>query len=141
MLKKINQQNIAQFLRYLIAGGTATAIDFIVLYIFVEFLSIWYILAATFSFIIALTISFFLNKFWTFKNGDKKISSQMVKFLIVNLIGLGINLIILYILVEFFFLWYLFAKVFATAVAVIWNFLGMRNLVFNNSEKNESNTP
>lgn len=129
-------RNLAQFIKYLIVGGTVTAIDFILLYIFVEFFSIWYMLAAAFSFIIALTVSFFLNKLWTFKNIDKKISLQIVKFVIINLIGLGINLIVLYILVEFFFLWYLSAKVFATAVAVIWNFLGMRNWAFKDREIN-----
>ena len=128
----LNNKCLKEFAKYVIVGVIVTAIDFILLYIFVEFFSMWYMLAATFSFIIALTISFFLNKFWTFKNKEKNIPSQMTKFVIVNLIGLGINLGVLYILVEFFFIWYLLAKVFATTFAVLWNFLGMRNWAFKN---------
>lgn len=43
-----------------------------------------------------LIISFFLNKSWTFKN-SKSQKSQFVKYLIVSLIGLGLNIGIMFV--------------------------------------------
>lgn len=128
--KTANSKGVRQFAKYAVVGGFVTAVDFVLLYIFIEFFLMWYILAATLSFTTALITSFFLNKFWTFKNKDGNIPSQMTKFTIINLIGLGINLTVLYILVDFFSIWYLPAKVVATVFVLLWNFLGMRNWAF-----------
>lgn len=122
-----------KFLKYAVVGVIVTAIDFVLLYIFVEFFYFWYILAATFSFLVALAISFFLNKFWTFKEMEKIALVQVMKFVALNLLSMGINLVFLYVLVEFFSFWYIFAKVVSVFVAVMVNFFGMRNWVFRTS--------
>ena len=119
-----------QFLKYVLIGFLGTGLDFLILYFLVEFLHLFYLLAAIISIIIVVWLSFTLNKFWTFKDYEKKYFLQLGKYIIAHSIGVGINLGILTLLVEIFGLWYILAKVFATAVALIWNFLVAKNWVF-----------
>jgi putative flippase GtrA len=125
-----------QFARYLVVGGSNVILDFLILYLLVQYVHLWYMLAATISFIIVLTYSFILNKNWAFKESSesKRRGQQFLLFAIINIVGVGISLIILYSLVQYAGLWYLYAKVWATAIAVIWNFTGFRLWVFKTRE-------
>jgi len=119
-----------QFLKYLIIGFMGTGLDFLILYSLTEYAHFYYVLSAIVSVAIVFWLSFIANKFWTFENKKGKYFVQFVKYLFSRTAGYAINLIILILLVEIFGLWYLFAKVFATAAAAIWNFLTARKWVF-----------
>ena len=119
-----------QFLKYLVIGFVGTGLDFLFLYCLVEYFHIYYLFSALISIILVFFISFSLNKYWTFNNQEKNYFNQLFKYTLARLVGLGINLIVLTILVEIFGMWYILAKVFATAVALIWNFLIAKNWIF-----------
>ncbi|HLC38913.1 MAG TPA: GtrA family protein [Patescibacteria group bacterium] len=119
-----------QFLKYIMVGGLATLLDFIFLYILVEFVHLHYLLAAIISIVVIVWISFSLNKFWTFANSEKKYFQQFIKYIISHSVGLAINLLILASLVQFFHLWYLFAKIFATFAAAVTNFWLVKRFIF-----------
>lgn len=119
-----------QFIKYVVVGFLGTALDFSLLYILVEFGHLWYFSAAFISISIVLWISFSLNKYWTFKNYEKKYFVQLGKYLLSHLLALGLSLSILAILVEIFQFWYILAKFFATVVAAITNFLMVKKYIF-----------
>ena len=128
-----SQESWELFLRYCVVGGTATVVDFGLLYILTEFAGFWYMLSATVSFIGGAATNYLLNRVWTFKNKDRRIARQLTIFLIIAVIGIFINNTILYIGVEFVGLWYMLAKAFSTAITLIWNFLGHKYLTFKNN--------
>ena len=119
-----------QFIKYVLIGFLGTGLDFLLLYSLVEYLHLYYVLAAFVSVAIVVGISFSLNKYWTFQNQEKKYLSQFSKYIFSHALAYGLNLIILIILVEIFGLWYILAKVFATAVSAICNFLLTKMWVF-----------
>ncbi|MEK7142967.1 MAG: GtrA family protein [Patescibacteria group bacterium] len=119
-----------QFIKYVVVGFLGTALDFSLLYILVEYGHLWYFSAAFISISIVLWISFSLNKYWTFKNYEKKYFVQLGKYLLSHLLALGLSLSILAILVEIFQFWYILAKFFATVVAAITNFLMVKKYIF-----------
>lgn len=123
-----------QFLRYLVIGFSGTGLDFLLIYVFVEYFHLHYLISALISIALILFLSFSFNKYWTFENQEKKYFNQLLKYILASSVGWGINLIVLTILVEVFGMWYLLAKVFATAVALIWNFLIARNWVFKSKD-------
>jgi dolichol-phosphate mannosyltransferase len=97
--------------RYLFSGGTATAINFILLYVFTDLVGLYYIFSVILSFIIAVTVSFMLQKFWTFQNASKEnMKKQAVVYVIVSFINVIINVAFVYALVEFAGLHYLVAQ-------------------------------
>jgi len=134
MVKKLllflKQQDLKQFLKFCVVGTIGTAIDFGLLYLLVESAHIWYLLAATISFIVAVINNYIFNKFWTFEDRDKDFLRQFGQFLVVSIIGLGLNVLILYVLVEFAGMWYILAKVLATGVVLIWNFFANKYWTF-----------
>jgi len=121
----------AQFLKYCVGGGTAFIVDFSLLYIFTEFLGLWYLWSATASFVIAVYVNYLIQKFWTFKSSGQYALRQFLVFTAAQIVGLFINNTALYVLVESFGLWYMFSKAIAAAVVLIWNFWASKMFVFN----------
>lgn len=114
-------------LRYIISGLTASAVMLGSLVFFREILGIWYLYSSTLAFILAFIISFLLQKFWTFRNlSVSNAHKQMVLFLIVSLINLGINGLGMFILVDKIGIWYFISQIFVTAFIAIWSFFAYR---------------
>lgn len=98
------------------------------------------------GFIAAVLNSYFWNKFWVFKDrGEKNIFQDFPKFLLVTLIGLGINSGLLILLTGQTGLAHVaqgwpplirsqrllnIAKAAATVLSLIWNFVGYKFFVF-----------
>ena len=129
-------QGFIQFIKFSLVGGVGAIIDFTVLYLLVQFLGVWYILAATISFVLAVINNFFWNKYWTFRDSRGGIARQFSQFLIVSTVGLGLNNGMLFALVEGSGLFYMWAKVFATALVLAWNFTANKFWTFR-SERTE----
>lgn len=136
---------IAQAVKFLAVGFMNTALDFAVLNLLMWRTGIykgpWIILLNVVSFSIAVTNSYLWNKYWTFRAKGPVIAPlQMSQFLIVSLIGTGINSGLVYGLATFippFFglspkLWANLAKAVATGFSLIWNFSGYKFIVFKN---------
>ena len=130
---------LTQLIQFGLVGALGTLINIVVLYALTEFLGIYYIYSATFAFIVALTNNFIFNKIWTFKekSGEKyedepskTVINQYGQFFLFGVLALGINLSFLYILVEWFRLWYIFAQIIAIFIAYVVNFAGSKLLVF-----------
>lgn len=124
-----------RFINYAIVGLAATILDFLALYVLVEKFHLHYLWGAFVSMPIILWLSFTLNKYWTFKNFEKKYLQQFSKYALSHAVALGVAMVILTTLVEFFHFWYLSAKVFATIGAAITNFLLVDKFIFEDKKK------
>ena len=127
---RIQVSGLRLFLRYCLVGGTATVVDFALLFGLTEFLGLWYLASATAAFIGGATTNYILNRFWTFNNADKRIGRQAGLFIIIAAIGILLNNGILAVGVEIFGLWYMLAKVISSAITLIWNFIGHKYITF-----------
>ena len=70
-------------------------------FLFIEFSWVNYILANIIAYSLATINSYIWNSKWVFKYNNEKLVSSL-KFIIVNLVGLILNTIILFILVDMF---------------------------------------
>lgn len=91
------------------------------------------------SFLVAVINSYFWNKFWTFKKKEvKEAGKEFLQFLVVSLIGLGINVGIASLTVNIIAVpggispsaWGIFGAVAATVFSMVWNFVGYKFIVF-----------
>lgn len=137
MRNKLFWRSGIQFIKYCLVGATGTGLDLLLLYLLVEYLHIFYLLAAAISTICAIVLNFTLNKYWTFKKRDGNYFAQLFQYAMAHAVGGGINLAVLTLLVEIFGIWYLIARLAATLVAVTWNFLATKKWVFGPSVKNK----
>jgi putative flippase GtrA len=60
-----------------------------------------YLLAATCSFLVAVTNNYLLNRVWTFRDRRGGVAIQGMRFFIVSLASLGANLLVLHVLITF----------------------------------------
>lgn len=129
MIKRVLNKN-RLFIGYFIIGGMAAIIDISFLYIFTEFFHIYYIFSAILSFIIAAIFNFSLNKLINFKDKSNQIFKQFFIFFITAAIGILFNILILYLLVEFFHLWYIYSKMIACLIVLLWNYNINKRITF-----------
>ncbi len=132
-----------QFSTFVLIGGVNTAIDFAVLNIEVRLTGITsgfgLFVLNTISFLVAVINSYFMNKYWTFQDVTKnREETKFAQFIGVSLIGSGINSTIVAGITSFIppvfglsaTAWVNTAKLLATGVSLVWNFIGYKLFVF-----------
>lgn len=111
----------AEFLRFAITGVINT-LAYTLTFIFqVEVLSIPPLIASGPSFCIAVVISYSLNRNWVFKNPGGHMV-QFMRFLLVSLSALGINLLTMYLCLELWALHYLVSIAVTVFILANWNY-------------------
>lgn len=118
-------------MRRTIFAGIVTIIDIILLYLLSEFLYIWCMYSVIIVCTVITIVNYLLNKYLSFKNRNKRIISQFGLHTTAVLVGLGLNQLVLYSLVEFVGLWYVYAKLIAVSTITFWSFYGYKKLTFN----------
>jgi putative flippase GtrA len=155
MIKKILKKYpvIGQFVRFGLIGGLNTGVDLVILNILMFSFSVfegtgYSVLKAT-SFCFAATLSYFLNKYWAFRdNSENHKVVQFSQFFVVSVIGAIINVSVATLIVTFIKpafggeveilminplkdqIWGTIGALGGTAIGLIWNFLGYKLLVF-----------
>ncbi len=131
-------QRHSQFFKYCVGGGTAFIVDFSILYTLTDIFGLWYLWSATLAFTVAASVNYIIQRFWTFKSTNTSVSKQFPIFIATQIVGLFINNTTLYFLVDHLGVYYLLAKIAATAIVLIWNFWASKKFVFNiKKEKSE----
>jgi len=119
-----------KFIKFGIVGFSGLFVDFGFTYICKEILKIQKYVSNAIGFTLAASSNYYLNRVWTFKSTDPEIFVEYSEFIIISLIGLGINTLILWIIVTKFKLNFYLSKVFAIAVVTVWNFLANAFITF-----------
>lgn len=131
MLK--NKKN-KELLKYIFVGLSTVLIDFLIYKFLIKFTVIY--LAKTISFLSGTFFSYQLNRTWTFKSGTKTLS-QFIKYLIIHITSLVLNVFINSLLLNTFsknyFLSYEVSFLIATLTSATYNFLFIKIFIFNNT--------
>lgn len=158
----IKVETTKQVGKFAIVGVINTLVDVVILNILVSlgFTAVFIILQQEFlianviSVAVAIINSFILNKFWTFQANSESLYLQIIKFLVITIIGMFVihqlvfNLLYynapaisgFFIALAHFlklnsifsdnFVALNFAKALAICVSLIWNFIGYKFIVF-----------
>jgi len=124
--------HIKQFVKFGIVGVGNSAIDFTGFIIGTRILGLHYLAANTLSWTFAVTFSFIVNKFWTFRSRDTSvIGKQSAKFIIVSSVSLILSLIILDILIRLLGIHDVLSKLLTIGIIMFWNFFMNKYWTFN----------
>ena len=126
-------EKIGESMRYLFVGGTCAVLDLLFLYLMVNFLNIWYLIATTISFTIVGFLGYFGQKYFTFRNTERNHRKQLTLFFMVAGIGLLINAGFMFVFVSILGIWYIFANIITKFIVLIWNFFAIKNFVLRKS--------
>ena len=123
-----------ELIKYIFVGLSTVSIDFLIYKFLIKFIVIY--LAKTISFLSGTFFSYQLNRTWTFKSG-KKTLSQFIKYLIIHITSLVLNVFINSLLLNTFsknyFLSYEVSFLIATLTSATYNFLFIKIFIFNNT--------
>ncbi|HIZ47045.1 MAG TPA: GtrA family protein [Candidatus Olsenella pullistercoris] len=115
---------IEQLLKFGIVGVVATVIDFGVMIALREGAGLTPVVASTISFCVSLVFNYVASMRFVFaRRDDMGRAREFTTFLVLSLVGLGINALLMWAGTELATYDYRLVKVFATAVVMLWNFV------------------
>ena len=120
-----------QLLRSMVVSFLAFLVDFGSLALLTEKGGLHYLLSAGISFLLGTTVSWLLSILWVFTS--RRFRSRMLElalFVLVGVVGLGLNEALLWALTELVGIYYLASKVIAASLIFFWNFAARRYLLF-----------
>src|SRR6056297_450536 len=122
---------IKLFIKFSLVGLSGVGVNLAV-YSFLIYFDIYYLLAATLSFLVAVSNNFYWNFIWTFKDRaeHKTVSKKYIHFFLVSLFNYFVNISILKIMVSVFAYNKLFSQVIAIGTASVLNFIGNYLITF-----------
>jgi len=75
------------------------------------------------------TFTYWLCVVYVFKGAKKQNRKQATLFIGSSIIGLGLNQLCMWLFVELAGMYYMLAKIFATAIVTVWNYVMKRKAV------------
>jgi putative flippase GtrA len=117
------------FFKYVISGGLAAAVHFLVLVALVEKVELDPTLASAIGFCMAIFVNYTMQYHWTFQSvGSHK--TIFTRYVVVTFMMLGVNTVIFWGLYEKLGLMYLLAQAIATGTVMLLNFTINKNYTF-----------
>ena len=117
-----------KLIRFCVVGASGMVVDFGVTWLCKEKLHWNKYLSNSLGFVIAATNNYLWNRLWTFASQSPEVVREYSSFLLISLIGLGLNNLIIYLLHGKLHLNFYWSKLVAIGCVTLWNF-GM-NYVF-----------
>lgn len=131
---------IAQLFKFGVVGGISFVVDFAVYAVLANVIGIHYLLAGACSFVVSVTVNYLLSMKFVFESRDNmKKTTEFAVFVVLSLIGLGLNSLILYFCVDVVYenwtwlnqwigvdLMKLAAKIIATGIVMVYNFISRK---------------
>jgi dolichol-phosphate mannosyltransferase len=106
------------------------------LYLFTEYVGLYYVISSIVAIEISILSNFLLNDCWTFKlkeKSDTYIQNRLQRFFsfqCISVVGLIINIGIMYFLTDFFGIYYLVSNLIGIIIVFFWNYLINRHVTW-----------
>jgi putative flippase GtrA len=114
---------LLKFVKFSLVGLSGVFVDFGVTFLCKETFRIQKYVANSLGFILAATSNYMMNRIWTFQSTNPNIMMEFSRFFIIALIGLLMNLLIIWAMTGKFKVNFYISKLVATLVVTLWNFL------------------
>ena len=118
-----------QFSMFTLVGAVGTLAHYLLLVILVDGMAVGPVPASMAGALLGALVNYLLNYRFTFAS-TRRHQEAMPRFLAVAAVGFVLNALLMWVAVEMMELYYLLGQVCATALVLVWNFLGNRIWTF-----------
>ena len=128
-LNQIPDKYMGGLFGYLIVGGLATIVEWAGFWLFSEQLSIEYLLATALAFAISTFANWLFGRLLVFRGKQaQSLLREILSVYLASIVGLLLNLLIIFLLVQLLSVEKMYAKIAATVLVFAYNYL-VRKLV------------
>lgn len=115
---------LAQFAKFGVVGVIAFVIDYGLMIFLTEVFGVPYLISTTVSFIVSVIFNYFASMRFVFKRkDDMSRRREFIIFVVLSVIGLIINDIFMWLMVDFLLIDYRISKIVVTFIVAVWNFV------------------
>lgn len=124
---------------YLFVGGTAALVEWALFYIFLNYvlnsfgldLTALTMTATSLAFCLSTLYHYFLGNVLVFDSGSRyERGKELSLVFLVSIMGLGFNLLLMYIFVTLLGCQPMLSKVLTSCIVVVWNYLSRKKWIF-----------
>jgi putative flippase GtrA len=112
-----------KFIKFSIVGFSGVFVDFGITFLAKEYFRVQKYAANAMGFALAATTNYMMNRVWTFQSHNPNVMLEFTRFFVIALIGLGINMLIVWAMNGKFKVNFYISKLMATLLVTLWNFL------------------
>ncbi len=126
----LSKEMLLQFCRFASVGIISLAVDYGFMILLNETTEMGYFRACAFSYTISILVNYVLSMRYVFRaREDLSIAKTVSIFLTLSLIGLGLNQMSMWLLVDVLNIYYAMAKILAALMVTGYNFLSKKTFL------------
>lgn len=125
----MSRERFLEIVRFCIVGGLSLLVDCAILFGLTDFAGVHYLYSAAVSFTASVIFNYWLCVKYVFKNARRQTPRQATIFIGSSVVGLGLNQLCMWFFVEIVSWHYMIAKLGATVIVTIWNYVMKRRAI------------
>ncbi len=125
----IIKKNVKDFLLYLVVGGIATVTEWILFFV-IDKIYLHYMVATVIAYVISTFVNWLMGRVLVFKENRQSVLKELVEIYIASIVGLLLNLAIMWLMVDICSVNEMVSKIAATAIVFFYNFLVRKLLIY-----------
>lgn len=125
----MTRERMLEIIRFCFVGGVSFLMDYGILFALTEFAGVYYLYSSAISFSVTVVFNYWLCVIYVFKDARKQSARRAIIFFGTGVVGLLLNQLCMWFFVDVAGLYYMIAKIFATAIVTIWNYITKRKAV------------
>ena len=129
----MNRNNLKDLLLYLVVGGVATVAEWAVFFVLIR-CSLHYAVATAVAYVLSTFVNWLMGRLLVFKESKGSVVKEIISIYLVSVVGLLLNLLIMWLAVDVIGISEEFSKIGATGIVFFFNFL-VRKLFIYKKEK------
>lgn len=113
---------LGRLIKFCVVGCSGMLVDFFFTWLCKEKLKWNKYISNSIGFILAATNNYVWNRIWTFQSQNLEVAREYISFIVISLIGLGLNNLIIYLVHEKLHFNFYLSKIIAIGCVTLWNF-------------------
>ena len=114
---------LSQIIKFGLVGFLCFFIDYGIMVFLTEIAGVHYLLSSGISFTVSVVVNYVLSLTYVFETEQKNRVKEFIIFVVLSVIGLGINQVLMWFCVDILGIFYMISKIGATAVVMVYNFI------------------